>query len=358
MKKILFINPFGLGDILFTTPLVKAIKTRFPDTLICYWCNERVKDILQNNPGIDKIFALSRGDIKKIFQRSIAEGCLRTFELFINIRKEKFDVAFDFSLDHRYGLVSLLAGINRRVGFNYKERGRFLTEKLDIEGYSSRHIVDYYLELLRFLSIESCERRLELFVNEHERKQARTLLAQFGIGKDDFVVGIVPAAGASWGKQRQLKHWPAIKFAHLADQVHAELKAKIVLLGDENERIISEGIAGMMKVKPVDLTGKTDLKEMAAVMSNLDLLVTNDGGPMHMAVALGIKTVSIFGPVDEKVYGPYPPGPRHIVIKKDVPCRPCYQKFKMPLCQQERACIKSIDAGEVFSAVKSLWIKD
>ena len=129
-QKILLINPFGIGDVLFTTPLIKVIKENNPKNFLGYWCNERVKPILNNNHYIDKIFALSRGDLKKIFKKSKFKGIKATLNLFFAIKKEDFDIAVDFSLDHRYGLFSKLAGIKKRVGFDYKNRGRFLTEKI------------------------------------------------------------------------------------------------------------------------------------------------------------------------------------------------------------------------------------
>ena len=170
----------------------------------------------------------------------------------------------------------------------------------------------------------------------------------------DTLVGIAAGAGASWGKDAGLKHWPAVKFARLADYIHAELGATVVLLGSENERPIADVITQMAQHKPVDLVGRTSLEELAAVMSYLRLLVTNDGGPLHLAAALKVKTVSIFGPVDSVVYGPYPSSPDHIVIKNDIPCRPCYQNFRLPLCKQERECISGIEISVVFEAVRRL----
>jgi len=104
----------------------------------------------------------------------------------------------------------------------------------------------------------------------------------------------------------------------------------------------------------VNLTGKLNLEELAGVMSELKLLICNDGGPLHMAAALGVKTVSIFGPVDEVVYGPYPPDVKHVVVKKDLPCRPCYKDFRFAGCSNNRKCLQDITVGEVFEQVKGL----
>lgn len=353
MNRILIINPFGIGDVLFTTPVIKALKDNLPGSHIGYWCNERVFPILKDNPGIDRIFTGSRGDLKKIFQKSFIQGLSRFFGLLSQIRKEEFEICLDFSLDHRYSLLAKLAGIKKRVGFNYKNRSKFLTHKIDIECYSSKHIVEYYLDLLKPLNIEPSGGNLELFASKEEEK-AKIKLKREGVLDKQLTIGIAPGAGASWGKDANLKHWPAIKFAQLADKLKEELRAQVLILGDESERPIADIIIGAVKHKPVDLAGKTTLLESAAIIKNLNLLITNDGGPLHMAVALGVKTVSIFGPVDEKVYGPYPPSNNHRVIKSGIPCRPCYKNFRLTECMNDRRCIKDISVDEVYAAVGEL----
>lgn len=354
MKKFLIINPFGIGDVLFTTPVIRAIKEAFADSFIGYWCNERVQEILKDDPNINKIFPLSRGDIKKIYNNSKWEGIKKGLGLYRQLRKEKFDVALDFSLDHRYSLISKVAGIKKRIGFNYKNRGIFLTDKISLSGYQARHAVEYYLELSDFLNIRPKDKNLYLHINEKNRIRAKAIFRHSGIVDSDLVMGLVPGGGGSWGKDATLKHWPALRFAQVAQRLKTELGARIVILGDETERPLAEVIVSSLKNKPIDLAGKTTLGELAAIIANLNVLVTNDGGPLHMAVALGIKTVSIFGPVDDRVYGPYPKSKEHIVINKNLPCRPCYYNFKMPVCEQDRECLKQISADEVFGAVKSL----
>jgi ADP-heptose:LPS heptosyltransferase len=109
-----------------------------------------------------------------------------------------------------------------------------------------------------------------------------------------------------------------------------------------------------MRNKPINLTGKTTLEEFSAVLSRLRLLVTNDGGPLHMATALGVKTVSIFGPVDERVYGPYPDSDKHLVVTNEIQCRPCYRKFRLPECVRDKVCINAVSIEDVYQSVRRL----
>lgn len=353
-QKILIVNPFGIGDVLFTTPLISLLKEEIPDSSVSYWCNERTRPILANNQHIDRIFTISRGDLKKIFAASTIKGIKAFFYLAGQIKAEKFDLAFDLSLDHRYSLLLKLVGIRKRIGFDYKDRGKFLTDKIKIGGYADKHMVEHYLSLLKFLNIEPKITGLGLYPSEEHIDKAKAALNSLGVNDKDLLIGIAAGAGASWGKDAELKRWPAVKFAQLADKMADNLNAKILLLGDEQEEDIADTIIRNMRNKPLDLTGKTSLEELIALISLLHIVVVNDGGMLHMAVALGVKTVSIFGPVDEVVYGPYPPSPDHIIIKNSIKCRPCYQNFRMPPCANNRECLTGLTVEDVYSGVKKL----
>lgn len=355
MERILFINPFGIGDILFTTPLIAALKKKYPQSRIGYWCNARVEGLLRGDPFLADIFPLSRGDLKRMWRVSGVDAVRRFFGLVKAIRRHRFEVVFDFSLDYRYSLLCALLGIRRRIGFDYRGRGKFLTDRMPLAGYQDKHMVEYYLDLLKLAGIPFEKPLLHLFVSEAARQKAQHLLSRAGVGFERKLIGISGGAGASWGKNAGMKHWPAVKFAQLADALHNRLGVQVVLLGDRTERPIAEVITKMTVSAPVDLVGKTQLSEFAAVLTHLDLLVTNDGGPLHMASALGLKTVSIFGPVSELVYGPYPASADHRVITSTLECRPCYQNFRMPLCGREQECIRSIGVNEVFEAIQEVF---
>ncbi len=351
--KYLVVNPFGIGDVLFTTPVLRAIKQKDPDNFIGYWSNARTAEILRNNHRVDKVFALSRGDLKKTFRRSRREGLCRLFDLLKQIRREKFDCLLDFSLEHRYAFACWLMGIRRRVGFDYLGRGRFLTVKVPISGFTDRHVVEYYLELLPKIGIPvPDDKTLELFISESARKKAFDVLEAAGVTYGDPVIGIAPGAGASWGRDASIKHWPAQRFAMVADTLIQEFHAKVLLLGDISERPIAESIASAMKNKAVDLVGKTTLEELSGIMGSLKVLLANDGGPLHMAVAAGVRTVSFFGPVDESVYGPYPASESHVTIKTELDCRPCYRQFRRQDCTRNRECLTSIDTAEVLRVIR------
>lgn len=359
MERFLIINPFGIGDCIFTMPVIRAIKKNKPDCFIGYWCNLRVKELLEFNKNIDRIFALSRGDIKKIYSGSGLEGLRRSLGLFFALRKEKFDTCLDYSLDYRYGLAAKLAGIRKRIGFDYKGRGRFLTDKLELTGYNDKHVVEYYLDLLRPIGIKPASAELELKVPEKDKIRAQGILGDYGIKKGDLLIGIAPGGGESWGRDAALKRWPQEKIAQLADRIIGDLSAKVLLLADENERAVTQAISCKMHKKAIDLTGKTKLTDLIALIDSLDLLIANDGGPLHIGVSLGKKTVSFFGPTDPVIYGPYPPDKdRHIVLINALECHPCYRNFRLIACQSDIKCLKGIAMAEAYNAAVYLLKKE
>jgi len=355
LKKVLIINPFGIGDCLFTTPVIASIKDRFPGVFIGYWSNLRVEEVLEDNPKVDRVFALSRGDLKKIFLKSKKQGFKALIDLWREIKNEGFDVALDYSLDHRYGLFCKLAGINKRIGFNYKGRGRFLSTKVLLLGYQSRHVVDYDLDLLRVEGIVPSRSSLETGVSEVAKADAGKLLREQGIRDNDSFVAVAPCAGTSWGLKGSLKHWPAQNYAKLIDTLINSFQVKVVILGDSSEARQVQGIIRKLHQLPVDLVGETSLKVLAAIIQRSKLLVTNDGGPLHIAVALGTKSVSFFGPTDPFVYGPYPMNrARHIVLKAGIECSPCYNKFSLDQCKRNKNCLKRITPQMALVAIQLL----
>lgn len=349
--KILFVNPFGIGDVLFSTALIRPLKEK--GNSIYYWCNERVVDILKHNKAIESIFPLSRGDLKRIFKTSASEAIKRAIDVIRAIKRERFDIALDFSLDYRYSLLLRILGVNRIAGFDYKGRGRFLTDRIKMDGFDGRHMVGHYAKLLKFIDESIAVRdRMELFPGSSEESWADGFLKRHGISDGDILIGIAAGGGASWGGGAFRKHWPKDRFACIADSLISTHTGKIILFGSENESDICNFISDRMKSGVINLCGKTSLGQFAALLKKCRLLITNDGGPLHMASALGVKTVSVFGPVDEKVYGPYPPSKDHIVITGDVECRPCYKNFRYSLCS-DRVCLDEIRLSEVLDAARS-----
>jgi heptosyltransferase II len=353
IKKILIINPFGIGDVLFSTPLISAVKRIYPDSYIGYICNMRTEEILETNPDINELFIFERGLYREIWKRSKTE-CLRKFFAFWKgIKNKRFDIVMDLSLGKEYAFLCMLIGIKERRGLNYKNRGRFLTHKIPFDGFNDKPVGDYYLSVIDPEgNFQKSGLRTVLIPTGNDKEYIDSFLRDNDVKKTDALVGIVPGGGMSFGKQNQgRRRWPVEKFSELADRITVKLGGKIILIWGPGEEELVEDIKRLTK-QDVLTAPRTTLRQMAAAFKRCKLVICSEGGPLHAAVSQGVRTISIFGPVDEKVYGPYPAGENNAVITSDAGCRPCYKRFKLPECENKK-CLLNISVDKVFETVKS-----
>src|SRR5207248_2863335 len=133
-----------------------------------------------------------------------------------------FDVVLDFSLNTSFGFLSKMCGIKRRIGYDYRGRGRFLTDKVFLKGYEGRHVVEYYLDLLTKLDIPVLERSLEIFIDPVHKQWAQDWLKGQNIDSTKPLIAVIPGGGASWGKDAAHKRWPAAQYASLVDKIVAK----------------------------------------------------------------------------------------------------------------------------------------
>ena len=352
-SKILIINPFGIGDVLFTIPLVRNLKLSYPESFIGYLCNRRTAEFLNNYPKIDRVFIYERDEFHLFYRKSKWNFMREGFGFLRQIRRADFDLVIDLSLNGTMNFLTALIGIPHRVGFNYKGRSPFLTKKIPLEGYQNKHVAEYYLSLLEIFGHEAKIKELEFPLQEKDRQWAQEFFKKQGISTGDVVVGLVPGGGASWGKEAVYKRWPPEKYAKLADKIVEKFSAKIILMGNQNEAKLCQTVASTMR-NPACLSTESTIGQFAALLKSCRLNVVNDGGPLHVAVAAGAKTVSIFGPVDEIVYGPYGAlANHHLVVTKEIACRPCYRKFRRAECHHI-SCLGLIDVEEVLEKVVML----
>ncbi len=352
MKKILVINPFGIGDVIFSTPLIETLKKNYPDSYIGYICNKRVSELIRTNPFLSKIFIYEKDDYREIWRRSKVKCLAKILSFLKSIKKERFDISIDLSLSYQYSMLFKFIGIKKRIGFNYRGRGRFLTDKIDIDSFDDKHVILHYLDVLRLLGIDAAENEIppRIYASRESLDFGNRFLAENNIAATDLLIGMVPGCGASWGDDADRRRWDRKNFAQVADKLIDKYKARIVLLGNSREAGICEDVRSFTGNRCVNYCGKTSIEKLIGILSKCKMVITNEGGLLHMAASLGINTVSIFGPVNEATYGPHPKSDKHIVIaKNDIPCRPCYKKFKYNKCDH-RVCLDSITVDEVFAA--------
>lgn len=330
-KKILIVNVNWIGDVIFSTPFIKAIRDAYPDGYIACLLHPRCSEILEGNPRIDEIIIYDEGRQHK--------GIIGKLSLVLRLRRIRFDTAFVLHRSFTKALLTALAGIKERIGYPTKKRGLLLTRAIELPD-EEVHKVEYFLGLARDYGIEPGEISYEFFVYDTNRETIRKFLKARGVKEEDRLIVLCP--GGNWDPKR----WPKESFAKLADMLIERLNAKVVLSGAKKDSGLVEEIRGMMKNIPIISCGMTTIKELGALLERADLVIANDSGPMHLAVAMKSNVIALFGPTSPGLTGPYGKGSYRVIWKTKVleGCEaPCYDVT----CADNR-CMKLIAVEEVF----------
>ncbi|HSR10289.1 MAG TPA: lipopolysaccharide heptosyltransferase II, partial [Thermodesulfobacteriota bacterium] len=261
------------------------------------------------------------------------------------LRPQGFEWALHLPNSFESALISYLAGIPQRVGYNTDARGILLTRRVPVtREIKKRHQVDYYIHLVKKLGLDSPGDTPLLTVSARRREEGQALLESLGIRRESVLVGFSP--GAKYGSA---KEWDLERYAGVARRINKETGAGILIFGNDSEKGAASLIAREAGGAAADLTGKTTLGQAMAILSLCRLLITNDSGLMHVAAALGVPLVAIFGSTDPARTGPR--GKNSRIIYKAVDCAPCLKK----VCPQDRKCMRLITVDEVFEAAKGIW---
>ncbi len=353
-RRMLILNPFGIGDVLFSTPLVRAVRRAFPNAYLAYFGNRRTEQILRRNPHLNELFIYERDEMVRLWRQQPFEAIRTSWQLLRQLRRRRFDLVFDLSLGERYSFLLSMMGVPRRAGFDYRRRGRFLTHQLVIDGFRDRHVITYYDDVLEMLGIRLRNSHMELPTPDLAAGQETDAFARLQLDAARTVIGVVPAGGVSWGMQAHFRRWPKEGFVEVARRLARRERVRILVFGERQDHAICAEIARAVGPAAVDVSGQTTLEQFIGLIARCDLVISNDGGPVHIAASQDVRTVSIFGPVDPEVYGPFPRGDRHRVVHHaGLPCRPCYHRFRLPECPYDRACLNTLAADEVLAACEA-----
>jgi heptosyltransferase-2 len=320
-----------IGDAVMTTPAMGALRSSFPAAEIVVVANPLVAELFRYHPYCDRVLVFD----KKGAHRGLT-GLLRFCGM---LRRERFDLAILLQNAAEAAVMAFLAGVPRRAGFGTDGRRLLLTHAVAVgEAERRLHHTRYYLRMLEGLGIRGGDGSLRLACTDDELGWARQLLGE------GMSVAINP--GAAYGSA---KRWYPERFAEVGNRLAAEYGARIVLTGGPAEMEIGRDIAAAMPVAPLNLIGKTSVRQMMAVLSLCHLVVTNDSGPMHVAAAFGVPIVAIFGPTDHTTTSPLAENCR--IIRKEVDCAPCLLRQ----CPTDHRCMEAIGVEDVMVGVRELW---
>ena len=219
--RILVINPFGIGDVLFATPVLRNLKQRFPDATLGFLCNQRCEFLLRNHPLVDHVLIYER-DVFETFQNRWE--WFQKYRKFIQeIKSHQYDVVIDLSLNTKFGFFCWLAGIRHRVGLDFKKRGRFLTHRLPLEEFRGKHVASFYLDTLRLVGIEAEDLPLEIYPSAQDLDWVESFMETRGIQPGEPIIGIAPCGGQAFGPKAFMKRWPLTSYQKVIQKVHQKL---------------------------------------------------------------------------------------------------------------------------------------
>ena len=340
---ILIVKLSAIGDVVHVLPLLEVLKKGFPGARIDWLVEEAASRVIEGHPAIHRII-LSR---RKSWQKKLTEkvnplSLLGEISGFLKeLRLCEYDLVFDLQGLLKSGVLVGFSKGKRKVGMSGSREGArlFLNERPIPVNYG-QHAIDRYLKVAEYLGCDSAGWSGHIPFFEPDRRSIDQILDLDGIEKKPLVA-INPIA--RW----PTKLWNPERFAVLAERIRDELACEIVFTGSSIDRPLINRISRMMGRAPLNVAGRTNLKELAYLYTRCRLLVTTDTGPMHMAAAMGCPVVALFGPTAPWRTGPY--GKGHKVIRADVECSPCFKKK----CDHMK-CMEEITVEKVFEGVREV----
>ncbi|MDQ3819547.1 MAG: lipopolysaccharide heptosyltransferase II [Acidobacteriota bacterium] len=335
-----------VGDAVMTVPALRRLRRALPQAHITLATRAWAEGLFAEADFLDDLLIYNRRprDMRAV-ARQVREW-----------RRRRFDLALLFQNAFEAAFIAAAARVPFRMGYSTEGRRALLTHPLQIPPWrGERNEVFYYLNVIEELEealygaakVDEREPQLALEISDRRKESARDFLSSHGVITDGPLVALCPGSTNS-----RAKRWPAGRYAALADRFAEETGAAILLIGSKDEADVSLEVERMMHHRPFVLTGKTDLAEAVDVLSLVDLLVTNDTGPAHIAAALNRPTLVIFGPTDPRTTRPFSTAAE--VIRRPPDCAPCMLRD----CPIDHRCMTAISADEVFERAAAVMKRD
>ena len=341
--KILLMKYFGMGSILLATPMLRALRQKYPEIRIGFLTLASNRELVERLGLVDTVYLL-RTDTAVHFAAD-------AFRRLGSIRSEKYDVTIDLEFFAKFStIMAFLADSPVRIGYFLRQmwRGYLLTHQIYYN--QNRHITEVFAALLEPLQADVSDLNMSVpLISEADERAAFLLLESFGIAGDSpFIVLNVNVSDLS-----RERCWPLHFFLELARGLLKQTDARLVFIGAEGDQAqVAQVLDGLDDRRYVaNLAGKTSLGELMAIIRRCRLFIGNDSGPLHLAALLGIPTASFFGPETPTLYGPQ--GQQHLVFYENIYCSPCLNVFnaKTAPCAGNNVCMQSIEPAPVLMMI-------
>lgn len=334
MENILVVKLSAIGDVIHALPVSYAIKEQYPEAHLTWVVEQAAYAILADNPCIDELILFEKAKFRSIggFLREIGPFRRR-------LRTRRYDASLDLQGLFKSAAIAWNAGAKLRIGTANMREGAHLVSRPVRGAHAEGHIVERYLDVARALGCRVGEVRFPVSVSDRDRMAADTLLAREGVQEERPFVAF--AVGANWPNKR----WPVEHFAALADRLYHAHYVPVLVGGGRLDATLAEDILRASEIPPVNLVGRTNLKQLAHVFTRAALVLGGDTGPVHLAAGLRVPTVMLMGPTDANRNGPY--GQLQNAIEVDRPCRGCWKRA----CPKGLDCLAAISVDAVAAKI-------
>ena len=338
-SRILLLKPCCLGDVLLTTPLLAALRHGYPEAEITYAVGAWARPMIEGSRHVDEVLTIpdrwTPGSIPVVARE---------------LRRRHFDAVFVPERSPLPGLVALLAGIPVRVGLDSRSRGFAYTHPVPLP-QTVIHEADLYLLLAKAVGLASGERRLWFFPSADDRREAAKLVA--GLGREGPLIVLHPGGGSNPGMVLERKRWLPERWAVVADRLHNQRGARILLVGSADESDLAAAVSAAMEAPSTIVARRWRWGLLAAVIEQAALFLGHDTGMSLLANAVGTPLVVLFGPSDPQLYGPYGSSGRY--IWRPTPPSPCFYDGAAPaVCPCAGQCMRNIEPRDVLRMADQL----
>jgi len=336
-SKILIIQTAFIGDVILAEPLARVLKAHVPKAVLHVLVIPETANALGHHPAIDEVIVYD----KRRRERGVGAG----IRLSKRLRGEGYDLALIPHRSLRSALLAYFAKIPRRIGFDTSAGRWLLTEKVAYR--RNLHEIERNVALLEPLAIYAKGESPRLYPTVEDQATVDEFLQRHRVDDERPQVALAP--GSVWATKR----WPEDYYAALAERLTRSAEATVLLVGGSEDRALSERIAERVGNHVINAVGVFTLRQTAALLARCEVLVANDSAPLHLGVAAGTRVVAIFGSTVPR-FGFYPYGDGHLVLERELPCRPCgiHGRRRCPL--GTLACLREISPEEAYSRVASL----
>lgn len=333
--RFLIVSTTGIGDTLWGTPAIRALRKTFPQCYIGVLTNNMGFKLLEGNFDIDDFF---------IFQRGL-KGHLALPGLLAKLREKYFDTAFIFHASDRIiWPLCYFTGANEIIGISGQNKDLDFVLTQAIRSQHLKHGIETRLEIVKLVGVNNIQGTILMHLSDKNRDHVRSFLRDNLIGEDSLLIGLHP------GAQKPFKCWPAENFIAVGNILIKKFGGNVIVTGNADEKALALKIASKI-AGAISVAGKFSLRETAALIEKMNIFITNDTGPMHIAFAFKTPTIALFSPTNPEYCGPYNVDSA-IVISKPRLCSPCIgKKCEKPLCMEQ------ITPEEVIAHAESLLTK-